>query len=253
MQNTIVLNTDSLLAMSKRTYEVYPLLDIANAGMYKLKVWLECGVDEQDFNDTLLLNYYVEKSILPYDNNFSWTGAGLAISQTYGEIDWEISENVPAQPVFGDKSMVFSSSISKGSICQAVFPSVHLQGTYHPRLQFWYVHDNANPKLRDHMDVKISTDGGATFTLLQTLFRYDQTCTTPTWVPYQIDLANYTQGTCIIITFTGYSYGGGDQAIDRIRIVAAQDMQLTMLPPDFSSFTACDLDNKHQCCYGKHD
>jgi hypothetical protein len=92
--------------------------------------------------------------------------------------------------------------------------------------------------------VKISTDGGASFTLLQTLFRYDQAYTTPTWVPYQIDLANYTQGTCIIITFTGYSYGGGDQAIDRIRIVAAQDMQLTMLPPDFSSFTACDLDNK---------
>jgi len=244
VQSSIVLNTDSLLAMNKRTYEVYPLLNIAYPGMYKLKVWLECGVDEQDFNDTLLLNYYVEKSILPYDNNFSWTGAGLAISQTYGEIDWEISENVPAQPVFGDKSMVFSSSISKGSICQAVFPSVHLQGTYHPRLQFWYVHDNANPKLRDHMDVKISTDGGATFTLLQTLFRYDQTCTTPTWKPYKIDLANYTQGTCIIITFTGYSYGGGDQAIDRICIVAAQDMQLTMLPPDFSSFTACDLDDK---------
>ncbi len=246
VQNSIVINTNSLLAMNRSTYEVYPLLDIANAGMYKLKVWIECDaiVNEQAFNDTLLLNYYVEKSILPYDNDFSWVGAGIAISQTYGNINWAITENTPVQPVFGDKSMMFASSISKGSICQAMFPSVHLQGTYHPRLQFWYVHDDANPKLRDHMDVKISTDGGATFTLLQTIYRYDQAYTTPTWIPYQIDLANYTQGTCIIITFTAYSYGGGDQAIDRIRIVAAQDMQLTMLPPDFASFTACDLDNK---------
>jgi len=244
VQNTLVINTDSLLAMSKRVYEIYPLLDIVYPGTYQLKVWMECDLDEQSFNDTLILDYYVEKSILPYDNDFSWVGAGVAVNQIYGNIEWHISDILPIQPVYGTKSLHFNSAQNKGSISQALFPSVHLQGTYHPRLQFWYAHDNTNPTLRDHIDVKISLDGGATFTLLKTIFRYNQAYNTPTWVPYLIDLSNYTQGSCIILSFVAYSYGGGDQVIDRIRIVAAQDMKLTMIPPDFSTFSACDLSNK---------
>ena len=244
VQSTIVINTDSLLAMNKRVYEVYPLLNILYPGTYHLKVWMECVRDEQALNDTLILDYYVEKSMLPYDNNFSWVGAGIAVNQIYGDIEWKLDKNPPIAPVYGNQSMLFSSSKGKGSISQSLFPSVSLQGTYHPRMQFWYLHDNANPTLRDQMEVKISLDGGATFTVLKKIYRYNAAYTTPTWVPYQIDLSNYTQGTCIIISFVAYSCGGGDQAIDRIRIVAAQDMQLTMIHPDFSTFNACDLTNK---------
>jgi len=244
VQNTVVINSDSLLAMNKEVYEVFPMLDIIYPGTYQLKVWMECDRDEQAFNDTLILDYYVEKSILPYDNDFSWTGAGVAVNQVHGTIEWHISDQLPLPAVFGDKSLHFNSVQGKGSISQALFPSVHLQGTYHPRLQFWYAHDNANPTLRDHMDIKISLDGGATFTLLKTIFRYNQAYNTPTWVPYLIDLSNYTQGSCIILSFVAYSYGGGDQLIDRINIVAAQDMKLSLISPDFSEFTACDLSNK---------
>ena len=244
VQSSVAVMSGSLPVMNKGVYEVYQALDIKNPGTYKLKVWMDCARDEQAFNDTIYLDYYVDKSLLPYDNDFSSTGANLYVNQLMGDVVWDIDQTPPATPVFGTQSMHFPSSESRGSISQSLFTSVSLQGTYFPRLQFWYAHDNGKPTKRDQMEVKISTDGGQTFVVLKTLYRYNAAYTSPTWVPYTVDLSPYTQGSCIIVSFVGYSYGGGDQAIDRIRIVAAQDMKLTLIPPDFTSFSACDLENK---------
>ncbi|MBO7625717.1 MAG: T9SS type A sorting domain-containing protein, partial [Bacteroidales bacterium] len=101
--------------------------------------------------------------------------------------------------------------------------------------------DNANPYLRDQMEVRISQDGGATFKTLQTIYRYDAKCTTPTWREYKMDLSKYSTGSCIIIAFTAYSYGGGDQTVDRVKIVAQQDMRVMVEVPSDTDFAACNL------------
>ena len=211
--------------------------------MYKLTAWLEWANDEQSSDDTLRLDYYVSKTILPYENNFSGAFAGIATNQMYGNISWEV-DTPSVTPVFGDQSLVFRSSEAKGSISQALFSSVSLQGTYRPQMYFTYAHDNANPYSRDQMEVRISQDGGATFKTIQTLYRYDASCTVPTWKQYQIDLSNYSTGSCIIIAFTAYSYGGGDQMVDQVRIIAQQDMQVLVETPADSMFSACDLTGK---------
>ena len=136
---------------------------------------------------------------------------------------------------------MFRSSEGRGSISSALFSSVRLQGSYRPQLYFWYAHDNANPNMRDQMDVRISQDGGATFRTIYTTYRYDAQYSKPTWVRHHIDLSKYNTGTCIVLAFTGYSYGGGDQTIDQVKIVAMQDMQLTVDAPADSDFYACNL------------
>ena len=48
-----------------------------------------------------------------------------------------------------------------------------------PKLEFWYAHDNRIQQ-RDYLAIKISTDGMNT-ELLDAVYRYDQTYTSPGW------------------------------------------------------------------------
>ena len=238
----IAINKGTIGVMKRDTFELEANMDITYPGLYKLTAWLEWAKDQDRSDDTLKLDYYVDKTVLPYDNNFTGTFAGVATNQAYGNITWEVVNTNPVlNPVFGTGSLLFRSSEARGSISQALFTSVSLQGTYNPHLYFWYAHDNANPYLRDQMEVRISQDGGATFKTLQTIYRYDAKCTQPTWKEYKIDLSNYRSGSCIIIAFTAYSYGGGDQTVDRVKIIAQQDMRVTVEAPSVTDFAACNM------------
>jgi hypothetical protein len=239
---TMRLDRGGIGVMKHDTFEVYANLDVTYAGMYKLTAWLEWAKDQQRIDDTLLLDYYVDKTVLPYDNNFTGQSAGVATNQAYGDIAWEVvNDNPVLQPVFGTGSLLFRSSEGRGSISQALFSSVRLQGSYRPQLYFWYAHDNANPNMRDQMDVRISQDGGVTFKTIYTAYRYDANCKQPVWKRHQVDLSKFTSGSCIVLAFTAYSYGGGDQSIDQVKIVAMQDMQLTVDVPSDTMFHACNL------------
>ena len=242
LQTSVDVKSGLIKVMGYDTVDLLSHLDITYPGMYRLTAWIEWANDQQKFNDTLRLDYYVDKTILPYENNFTGTFAGVSVNQTYGDIMWEVTNSNPVlNPVYGTGSLLFRSSTERGSISQAVFTSMTLQNTYRPQLYFWYAHDNKNPYLMDQMDVRISQDGGATFKTLKTLYRYDAKCTQPTWKRYQIDLSNYTTGNCIVLVFTAYSYGGGDQTIDQVKIVAMQDMQVRVDAPVESDFAACNL------------
>ena len=242
LQTSVTFTSGSIAVMAYDTFEIMSNLDITYPGMYHLTAWLEWKDDEQLFNDTMKLDYNVDKAILPYENTFSGYSSFVSTDQAFGTIGWEQTENNPVlNPVFGTGTLLFRSSESRGSISQALFSSMTLQGTYRPQLYFWYAHDNANPDLPDQMEVRISLDGGATFQTLKTIYRYDAQCTTPTWKKYQIDLSKYTTGQCIVVAFTAYSYGGGDQSVDQVKIVAMQDMQVTVEEPKASDFTACNM------------
>ena len=250
IQTSITVTSGTIGIMGRDTFEVTSNLDITYLGLYKLTSWLECSKNEQAYNDTLRLDYQVNKTILPYENNFSGAYTGVKMNQAYGTLGWEVTENNPLlQPAFGTGSLLFRSSEDRGSISQALFSSVRLQGTYRPQLYFWYAHDNANPNLRDQMDVRISQDGGVTFKTIHTVYRYDAQCKKPTWKRHQVDLSNYTTGSCIVLAFTAYSYGGGDQALDQVRIVAMQDMQLRVDTPSDTDFYACNLNGHYLTAY----
>lgn len=250
LQVPISITSGTINVMAYDTFEVLTNLDITYPGMYRLTSWIEWGKDQQKFNDTLKLDYLVDKTILPYDNNFTGTLYDVATDQMYGDIRWEIVDQQKSpSPVFGTSSLLFRSSEARGSISQAIFSSMTLQGTYRPQLYFWYAHDNQNPNLHDQMEVRLSQDGGVTFKTLKTLYRYDAAYSVPTWKEYQIDLSPYNTGHCIVLAFTAYSFGGGDQALDRVKIIAQQDMQVLVDAPVEADFSACNMTGRSLTVY----
>ena len=115
-------------------------------------------------------------------------------------------------------------------------------GTYLPKLEFWYAHDNANPTKRDFISIKISTDGVHT-ELLDAVYRYEQSFTNPGWAYYSIDLSAYVNEPCVSLILEGNSFGGGNQNIDRIRLSSSPDISLTYLSPQLTDLVACNLNN----------
>ena len=67
----VTINKGGIGIMKRDTIEVVTNMDITYAGMYKLTAWLEWTKDQQRSDDTLKLDYYVDKTVLPYDNNFT--------------------------------------------------------------------------------------------------------------------------------------------------------------------------------------
>ncbi|HON20363.1 MAG TPA: T9SS type A sorting domain-containing protein, partial [Bacteroidales bacterium] len=244
-QTSITLNIGKLELEQIDIIEFYSAFNISLPGMYNFTAWISSDIDTLYHNDTLRLDYYVDKTILPYDNDF--TSGYIYTKQMYGSVNWAIIENNPTiASVYGTKSLYFNSALmsGRGSVSRAILQSVALQGTLQPTLEFWYAHDGYNSNLLDYMIVKISTDGGITFTNLQTVYRYNSAYTTPAWEHYTIDLSPYTNGNCILIAFEAASYGGGAQSIDRIRIKGKPNVAVYLDIPQLDSFEACDLDNK---------
>ena len=139
---------------------------------------------------------------------------------------------------FGTGRLEFAGAGNPGASASAVFNAVDIQGCVNPMLSFWYAH-GVNSGTRDILYVFATTDGGASYT---TIGRITPTDTTTGWRQYDIDLSRFANASCLSIVFQAISFGGANQSLDRIRITADADAALTLLPVDFSAFTACEND-----------
>ncbi|HOS16438.1 MAG TPA: T9SS type A sorting domain-containing protein, partial [Bacteroidales bacterium] len=198
-------------------------------------------------DDTLRTSYGIHKIQLPYETDFSLSPAEILMKQVIGTATWEVEsdtgDNPAIAPVYGTGRLTFHSESGAGSIARAIFNGINLLGTHQPKLEFWYAHDNSYPTKRDFVAIKISTDGINT-QLLDAVYRYDQTYTSPGWAYYTIDLSAYVNEPCVSLIFEGNSFGGANQNIDRIRISSSQDISLTYLSPKVNNLVACNLDNQ---------
>ncbi len=245
-QHDTIISSGNLNEMKRDTFEVATMVPANINGDYYITVWLSCPVDTIYADDTLRSIYKVNRINLPFDEDFSTIPLEMKFNNMIGSLNWEIiSENemqAPLLPVYGTGSLRFASSTGKGSMAQAITEPLDLQGTYSPKLEFWYAHDNKAADARDQINIYISVDGGATFNSLINLFRYDSTFTTSSWKYYQVDLSAYSSYSCAVFAIEAQSYGGADQYIDRIRISAAPDVKVSKI--DIPNLKNCDLKNK---------
>ena len=245
-QKDTVISSGSLKEMRQDTFEIGSMIPVNVNGDYYITVWLSCPVDTIHSDDTLRYTYKVNKINLPLDLDFSTVPTVMSLNQLTGNLNWEIASgsetNPPLAPVFGTGRLRFASSTGKGSMAQAITEPLDLQGTYSPKLEFWYAHDNNASDARDQINIYISVDGGITFTSLINVFRYDSTFKTPGWKYYKVDLSPYTSYSCAIFSIEAQSYGGGNQNIDRIRISAAPDVKINKI--DVPDLKNCNLTNK---------
>jgi hypothetical protein len=107
-------------------------------------------------------------------------------------------------------------------------------------MEFWYFHDTVESE--DYMDVRITTDGGATYTQLLSLLKQNAVYG---WAHYTADLTPYVNGQCINILFEAMqiSFGTATQYIDSININSFPDMAISeLLLPEIS---VCERENKN--------
>ncbi len=242
-----VLSSGIMKPMAKMNLKLTDLFPTSATGFYNIKAWIECAKDKFSYDDTAYTVYEVTRVVLPFETDFTEIPMEFAFDSIQGEVQWELMESASAapsqpsiKPDYGTGMLHFGSSTGRASLSRAVIKQVDLLGSTKPQISFWYAHDNSNPNAHDYVELLASTDGGATYKRLMTVYRYDASCKTPTWKMHQYDLSAFVKETCLHLAFEAGSYGGGDQNIDRIRINVEQDMEVTsFLMSD--SLSACDL------------
>ncbi len=213
-------------------------MPLKESGTYHIKVTLKDGADNYPEDDTLSMDYTLSRIQPPYDVDFSAVPAELVNVRNAGTVDWQVVRDNAMPSAFGKGRLEFAGAGNPGASASAVFNAVDIRGCVNPMLSFWYAH-GANSGTRDILYVFATTDGGASYT---TIGRITPTDTTTGWKQYDIDLSRFVNEPCLSIVFQAISFGGANQSLDRIRITADADASLTLLPVDFSAFTACEND-----------
>jgi len=242
-----VIPFGKMLPSNRDTIVLTNLLPVMTNGTYNIDVWLEIQGDGYSSDDTLHSVYVVDRVTIPYSTNFDSVPQGALFKQITGTAEWTVESgddiNPPISPNFGTGRLQFSSATGYGSSGTVCFQPFNLQGTVMPLLKLWYAHDDNNPTKRDYTDLKVSIDGGNTFSTILHLQRYNAAYTTPTFVNYEVDLTAYSSYSCVIFMLEGGSFGGGNQNIDSLVIISKQDLIVDLDIPEESELIACELDN----------
>jgi hypothetical protein len=246
-QMDTIISSGNLSALSKDTILLTDMLPVSMLGTYHINVYLSSAVDTVYTDDTLRNDYTVRKIQLPYDVDFATRPAEFVFKQVLGSVNWEVQSgtgsNPTIAPVFGTGRLHFASESGAGSIAQAIINGIDLRGSNQPTLEFWFAHDNSSYKT-DLVEIKASTDGGATTQTLHTVYRYHAWYPTPGWDHIVVDLSAYTQESCLSLIFEASSFGGGNQNIDRIRIASKPDVAISLIAPKEEDLVACKTSNQ---------
>jgi hypothetical protein len=239
-----VFSTGKIKSGESVTLELTDMFPIVVAGVYDIEVFLNSLKNTIQYDDTIRTYYTSGKFGLPIDEDFSsgmpvaFISKGLNTSHTWKLVSQGTGVDATVQPVFGDSILSFTGS--PGSMTTLSTQRLDLSRTVQPALSFWYFHDTL--PCEDYTDVRITIDGGTTYTTLYSLTKYDAVYG---WRQYNMDLPSYAVNQCVILTFEAMEKSrSGDitQYIDRIRVIAKQDIAVTKVFA--SEYSICDLENK---------
>ena len=231
LNQQITVNTGSVTALNKINRVLVENVPIPANEVVDFKIFITTNGDNNHQNDTLIQNFTVETIVPDYSEDFSnGTAQTWTIEQVSGAGNWTFQNGTGTQPVitpvYGIGRLFFNSkNFSTNTVSRAILPVVTLTGSVNPILELWFAHDNTSNKPNEGVTVKVSTDGGNTYTNMipqgQTaalIKRYKQTASTPEWQLYTFDLSPYQSAGCVYIAFDAAAQGGNNINIDRIRV-----------------------------------
>jgi hypothetical protein len=238
-----LLTSGTLLKGGIMTITLTNVLPIIQAGTYDITTYVNSPLDDVIYDDTLVTLYVSGKFKLPFDEDFSsgWPVV-FRTEVEYGSNDWVIlsqgaGADTAVRPQFGTGMITFSGS--KGDMSTLLTQQLDLSQTIQPALSFWYFHDTV--PCDDYTEVRISIDGGKTYSKLHLLTKYDAQYG---WKQYSADLPDYAVNQCVILAFEAMEKSDSNvtQYIDRVRIDAKEDIAITEVI--VSEFSVCDLEDK---------
>lgn len=231
LNQTVTVNNGTLTPLGSLNKVLTSGVVIPSNQQVDFTIIINLPGDNQHLNDTLRENFVLEYVIPDFAEDFSnGTAQTWTIEQLDGAGNWSFQNgegvNPAITPVYGIGRLFFNSkNFTAGARSRAILPVTVLSGSTNPILEIWFAHDNGLSNKQDSLTVKISTDGGNTYTTLtpqgQTsnrILRYKQTATTPTWQRYVYVLTNYVNSSCVYIAFDATARGGNNINVDRIRV-----------------------------------
>jgi hypothetical protein len=240
---TTMLDSGILKSGETDTIVIDPAFPIYMPGQYDIKIWLTSAIDNIIYDDTITHIYISERLGLPIDENFSgnfppeFIPEAINSSAVWTIVSQGSGADTVVKPVFGSGMLSFTGT--RGAMTHLSTRQLELRGTVLPAMEFWYFHDTVESE--DYMDVRITTDGGTTYTQLFSLLKQNAVYG---WAHYAADLTPYVNGQCINILFEAMqmSPGVGSQYIDSINFSSFPDLAVSeLLLPEI---TVCDMENK---------
>ncbi len=239
-----ILTTGSLASGAVMTVELTDMLPVIVSGQYDVQTWISSPEDVFSHDDSLLRYYISGRFGLPVDEGFD----SLKLPEVFFTKDtihsnWKVvpcgtGTDTVVKPQQGDGMLAFSGI--QGSMSTLSTYQLDLSRAIQPVLSFWYFHDTI--PCDDYTDVRITVDGGNTYTPLFSLTRYN---TDYGWKQYDTVLPAFAINQCVALAFEAMEKSPGGnvtQYIDHILITAKQEIAITdIFVPEFS---VCNLDNK---------
>lgn len=231
LDQTINVNNGSVTALSSMNQVLMQNVAIPVNQPIDFKIYITTTGDNNHVNDTLTQTFILEAIVPDYEEDFSnGTQQTWTIEQISGAGNWAFQNgegtNPTIMPVYGIGRLFFNSkNFASGTTSRAILPVVTLNNAFNPILELWFAHDNAAANKNDEFTVKISTDGGNTYTNLvaqgettAVIKRQKASATVPEWQLYTFDLSSYVSYGCVYIAFDALSKAGNNMNIDRIRV-----------------------------------
>lgn len=233
LNQEISVNTGSVTALNKVNRVLVQNVPIPANQTVDFKIFITINGDNNHQNDTLVQNFTVETIVPEYSEDFSnGTAQTWTFEQIAGAGNWTVQSGTGVQPaitpVYGTGRLFFNAkNFANNTVSRAILPVVTLTGSVNPILEIWYAHDNTSNKPKEGIKVKVSTDGGNTYTCMvpegyntndTVILRYKSGVSTPEWYLYTFDLSSYQNAGCVYIAFDATAQGGNNINIDRIRV-----------------------------------
>ena len=230
-----VVNTGTIAPLQTREVQVVANFAVTINTVYDYHFNIHVNGDNNTQNDSLSGSFEIQAAFPYYEEVFStndlhpsWRFEQIS---TTGAGNWTVElgtgTNPTISPNYGLGRLFFNSKVfANNTESRAIMPVTILQGASTPILEYWFAHDNTGSSNTEGVTVKISTDGGTTYTAVNSVNtagtsttlvkRYNTAYTTPGWEKYMVDLAPYSNQNCIYIAFDAKSNAKNNINIDRI-------------------------------------
>ena len=232
---SMTVTTGTIAPLQSKEVTVVANFPVSINTVYNYSFNIHVNGDNNTQNDSLAGSFEIQAAFPYYEEVFStndlypaWRFEQIS---TAGAGNWTVQMGAGTypniSPNYGLGRLFFNSKVfANNTESRAIMPVTILQGTSTPILEYWFAHDNTSNSSTEGVTVKISTDGGTTYTVVPSMNtagvtstlvkRYNSAYTTPGWEKYMVDLAGYSNQSCIYIAFDAKSNAKNNINIDRV-------------------------------------
>lgn len=221
----VVISTGTLAPSATLNVQVAASYTMTTQGTYTFNASATMPGDGNTSNDAMApfsINIS-NQTTLPVTVDFSTTPTpAYQVQQVAGSGNWTLLSGSMSDPtlapVIGTGMAMFESyTFGAGTVSRLITPCYNFTTTCLPVFEFWMSQDNQLSFAGDSVAVKVSTDGGQTYSSsLLTATRYNSTFSVPGWRLFSVPLTAYAGLNGVRVALEATSDWGNNIGVDAI-------------------------------------